>query len=115
MEQTSALWQVFLPFIWVHVASGKDVIGIFGSSVSIECKFPLKNTLIWETRDGNVIAVDGHPVIRDSTKYVIEKQRGVRESLVIHNLTLADDTEYCCYDLYQTDVKDRSTLTVLGK
>ena len=113
--QWLVLIQNLLLIVWYQAVTGSDIIGTLGNSVSIDCKLPISDTLIWESRDGNVIAVRGQPVVRDSTKYVIEKQHGVREFLVIHNLTLADETEYCCYDLRHTHVKDRTTLTILGK
>ena len=113
--QWLVLIQNLLLIVWYQAVTGSDIIGTLGNSVSIDCKVPISDTLIWESRDGNVIAVRGQPVVRDSTKYLIEKQHGVREFLVIHNLTLADETEYCCYDLRHTDVKDRTTLTILGK
>ena len=106
--------QLLFLLVWLRVTTGSDVIGTYGNSVSIECKLPISDNLIWDSADGDVIAIKGYPVVRNSTKYVIEKQRGVRESLVVHNLTLADDKVYRCYDLRRTDVKDLSTVTVLG-
>ena len=95
--------------------TGSDVIGTYGNSVTIDCNLPLSDNLVWDSTDGNVIAIKGRPVVRNSTKYAIERQNGVRESLVIHQLTLADDKVYRCYDLRQTDIKELSTVTVLGK
>ena len=94
---------------------GSDVIGTFGRSVTIDCNLPFSENLVWDSTDGNVIAIKGVPVVNNSTKYAIERQNGVRESLVIHALTLADDKVYRCYDLRRIDVKEMSTATVLGK
>ena len=96
-------------------ARGSDVIGTFGRSVTIDCNLPFSDNLVWDSTDGNVIAIKGRPVMRNSSKYAIERQNGVRESLVIHALTLADDKVYRCYDLGKTDIKEFSTVTVLGK
>ncbi|XP_053395584.1 hemicentin-2-like [Mercenaria mercenaria] len=105
---------VVLTFL-VCSSDGSDVVlGILGNSAFIECQLPISNTLIWQTENGNVIAMNGRVINENSTKYLIEKQNGLRESLVIHDLTLADDNIFRCFDLKNRTFVDSTKLNVLA-
>lgn len=112
---------MFLPLLIVFArlistSGGSDVVlGILGKTAFIECQLPISNTLVWQTQDGNVIAVNGKVTNENSTKYMIETQNGFRESLVIHDLTLADDKAFRCFDLKNSTYVDTTKLNVLGE
>lgn len=109
------LLHVFV-FCLLTGAYGNDVVlGILGMPAYIECQLPVSETLVWEIQHGGIIAMNGSPINENSTKYLIQKQAGFRESLVIHDVTLADDNVYRCHDFRNSSAVDSTELKVLGK
>ena len=100
----------------ITTSGGSDVVlGVLGNTAFIECQVPISKTLIWLSENGNIIAMNGKVLDENSTKYLIETQNGLRESLVIHDLTLADDNVFKCYDINNKSFVDSTKLSVLGK
>ena len=107
---------IFCAIILIIGTNGNDaVIGILGNSVSIDCKLPGTDNLVWETSSTGIIAINGELLTGNRLKYVLEKYGGVQESLIIHNVTLADETEYRCYDAHNVQRSYITKLNVLGK
>ncbi|KAL4237159.1 hypothetical protein ACF0H5_005539 [Mactra antiquata] len=106
--------QLFLLTFLFTGSSGSDVVlGVVGKSAFIECKLPVSNMLAWEAKDGFIIAVDGKVTNENSTKYVIEDHGTLRESLVVRDLTLNDETSYRCFYLNNSTMYDVTKLNVL--
>ena len=59
--------------------------------------------------------MNGTTLNENSTKYYIQQHTGFRESLVIYDVTLADDSVYRCYDVNNSSAADTTELRVLGK
>lgn len=117
MEIMSVIFLCFIMcFLNVYHVNGSDVVlGILGTPAYIECPLPVSDTLVWEIQYGGIIAMNGSILNENTTKYTIQKQAGFRESLVIHDVTLADDKVYRCYDLQNTSIADKTELKVLGR
>ena len=101
--------------MWASAKGSDVVLGIMGSAAFIECQLPVSETLVWEIQYGSIIAMNGTTLNENSTKYYIQQHTGFRESLVIYDVTLADDSVYRCYDVNNSSAADTTELRVLGK
>ncbi|KAH3696758.1 hypothetical protein DPMN_084234 [Dreissena polymorpha] len=103
--------------IWtLHMATGSDVVlGVLGMPAFIECQLAVSETLVWQIQFGPIIAMNGKVLNENTTKYVVQKQTGFREILVIHDVSLDDDRIYQCQEITNRSAIDATKLNVLGK
>ncbi|KAL3868536.1 hypothetical protein ACJMK2_041347 [Sinanodonta woodiana] len=101
---------------WSFVYGDVVVIpALLGSTVTITCRLPMSDTFVWEDSDGTILSFNGQVQVGNTnSKYVIERQTSVHESLVIFGVTLADDKEFTCFDYIKNkEVKSISRVHVL--